>query len=146
MELRYKYGEIEAKEYDVRKLDIMNPNQDSLDYKLALLDLRLIHKDVTELEYRKQKATLNNEPFVEILEANLSYKKEGSGIDIGLEWNDLFIEELIKNGYHADTQEEVAQLWFRAVCHDIFLEEMIDEDFNSSMINKIKTDNGTEYS
>jgi len=72
----------------------------------------------------KEKATLNNEPYVSILKIDLDPNNINSGA-FELDWNDKFILNLIKSGYklkQEDTESEIVDRWFQTICRNIALE------------------------
>lgn len=148
LELRKRYNHISDREYDFSKLTLESTEADkeTLEYKTDFLELKKKYHEITELGYSKELATLNEEPWVNILDSAINYNSEGSGLEINLDWNVFFIEELVKNGYSGATEPEIVDEWFNAVCKDIFAREFMEDEMNGSLITKTRTDNGSEYS
>lgn len=72
----------------------------------------------------KEIATLNNEPYINILKVDLDPGDINNG-SFELDWNDKFILNLIKAGYkfkNEDTDEVIVDRWFQTVCRNIALE------------------------
>lgn len=72
----------------------------------------------------KEKATMNNEPYVSILKVDLDPNNINNGA-FELDWNDKFMLNLIKSGYklkQEDTESEIVDRWFQTICRNIALE------------------------
>ena len=72
----------------------------------------------------KEQATLNNEPYVNIVSMDIDPEDINSGA-FELDWNDKFILNLIKAGYKIredDTEAQIADRWFQTVCRNVALE------------------------
>lgn len=72
----------------------------------------------------KEQATLNNEPYVNIVSMDIDPNDINSGA-FELDWNDKFILNLIKAGYKIrddDTEAQIADRWFQTVCRNVALE------------------------
>jgi hypothetical protein len=72
----------------------------------------------------KETATLNNEPYVNILKMDVDPEDINSG-SFELDWNDKFILNLVKAGYKIrddDTDSVIADRWFQTVCRNVALE------------------------
>lgn len=83
-----------------------------------------IKKELSE----KEKATLNNEPYVAITKIVLNPDNVNDGY-FELDWNDKFIINLIKAGYKIrpdDTDEAIADRWLQQISKNIAL-EMYDQ-------------------
>lgn len=133
LKLDLKYKHVEQEEYEYEKLKIDIPNHKSNEYLLAKLELDWKNKKIEDKNtYEKEKATLNNEPWVTILgEYN---PKEGlSGLGVELDWNDLFIEELKESGYTGLNDIELIRQYFAAICRTVAEEEgIMDELFDAT--------------
>ena len=72
----------------------------------------------------KEKATLNNEPYINVLSMDIDPADINSGA-FELDWNDKFVLNLIKAGYKIredDTDSQIVDRWFQTVCRNIALE------------------------
>lgn len=72
----------------------------------------------------KEIATLNNEPYINILKVELDPGDINNG-SFELDWNDKFVINLIKAGYkqkNDDSDEVIVDRWFQTVCRNIALE------------------------
>ena len=133
LKLDIKYNHIEQEEYEYEKLKIDMPNSESKEYLLAKLELDWKNKKIKEKrEYEKEKATLNDEPWVTIT-GEFDPKEGLNGLGIELDWNDLFIEELREEGYTGLTDLELIRQYFATVCRTVAEEEgIMDELFDKT--------------
>lgn len=72
----------------------------------------------------KDKATQAGEPYVAILKVEVDPDNVHSG-SFELDWNSIFITQLIKAGYmkkKEDTDQDIADRWFQDVCRNVALE------------------------
>jgi len=101
-----------------------------------------------ELEILKKRdpkayATRKGEPWVNVLDVKLNKENIRNGF-FELDWNDLFIEELIQNGYGVanDPQEEIVDRWFRDIIYQMLDEEGLDKSRGSGYINVVPISKG----
>ena len=71
-----------------------------------------------EIQAAKDKATENNEPFVRVVKVNFDKDKPSDGY-FELDWNKVFVANLITNGYTGETPEEIVDQWFTELCRGI---------------------------
>lgn len=72
----------------------------------------------------KELATLNNEPYINIIKVELDPANINNG-SFELDYNDKFVLNLIKSGYKQrddDTDQIIVDRWFQTVCRNIALE------------------------
>jgi hypothetical protein len=72
----------------------------------------------------KDLATERGEPFVTILSMEIDPENMQSGA-FELDWNDKFVANLVRAGYQMnpkDTDADIVDRWFTAVCRNIVLE------------------------
>tara|TARA_B110000503_G_scaffold114810_1_gene172688 strand:+ start:317 stop:754 length:438 start_codon:yes stop_codon:yes gene_type:complete len=101
--------------------------------RLEEADLELIKK-ISPKEYADRKG----EPWVNVLDMQINEENIRNGF-FELDWNDLFIQELIKNNYgtEADPQEEIVDRWFRDIIFNMLQEEGLDTQRGSGYINVV---------
>lgn len=118
LEINFRYKFITEREY-IDKLAKLNHT--GKDLEVALLEIQLEYNEITQIEFEKQKATINEEPWVTII--NLDYDQgvpnQGS---IELDWNEYFVQDLEKHGYVGPTEEEIVDQWLNELCRNIALE------------------------
>ena len=66
----------------------------------------------------KDKATARGEAYVKVLEVNFDKDNPGDGY-FELEWNNIFVKQLLEAGYSGDNEEEIVDLWFTTLCKQI---------------------------
>lgn len=66
----------------------------------------------------KDKATAKGKPYVKVLEVKFDKDAPGDGY-FELEWNNLFVKQLLEAGYTGDNEEEIVDLWFTTLCKAI---------------------------
>lgn len=140
--------ELEGEELERAKIDIIHgDDEDAL--KLALLDVELKHAKITQTEYHKQLATLNDEPWVTILSIETDPDAPSNG-NIELDWNDEFVVYLQDHGYIGATEELVVDMWLGELCKNIALEHYsgigsFDDDVESDGPRKQSTGEEGKY-
>ncbi len=90
----------------------------------------------------KEYATKKGEPWVSVLDVKVNPENVRNGF-FELDWNRLFIDELIRAGYGepADPEEEVVDRWFRDIVANMLLEEGQDTSRGSGYINVVPIKN-----
>ena len=66
----------------------------------------------------KEKATARNEPYVNVVKVNIDKDKPSDGY-FELEWNQVFIRQLMDAGYSGDNEEEIIDQWFTALSSSV---------------------------
>ena len=86
----------------------------------------------------KDRATRKGEPYISVLETKINPDNIRNGF-FELDWNDLFIQELILNGYGttADPEEEIVDRWFRDIVFQMLGAEGLDTQRGSGYINVV---------
>ena len=67
---------------------------------------------------KKDKATARGEPYVKVLNVNIDKNNPGDGY-FELEWNQLFVKQLLEAGYSGMNEEEIVDAWFTTLCRTI---------------------------
>ena len=70
----------------------------------------------------KEKATARNEPYVNVVKVNIDKDKPSDGY-FELEWNQVFIRQLMDAGYSGDNEEAIIDQWFTALCSSVSEQE-----------------------
>lgn len=137
-ELEFKYNKIDEYTYTIKNLIVLE--KDELEFKKKELEIKYTYNKIKEIDYLKEKATLNNKPFV-ALRPNYE-ETEGDDFYLEIECNDIFIDKLKKQGYTGDTKEELLDQWLKYKMINSF--DNIDELINNvipTTIRKIDIDN-----
>ena len=88
----------------------------------------------------KEQATLNNEPYVNVIGMEVDPNDINSGA-FELDYNDKFVLNLVKSGYRmkdTDSDQEIVDRWFQQVCRNIALE--LYEQQQADPENRYRTD------
>lgn len=91
----------------------------------------------------KERATKKGEPWVAVLDTKVNPDNIRNGF-FELDWNELFVKELILNGYgtEADPEEEIVDRWFREIVYNMFADEGLDTTRGSGYINVVPISKG----
>ena len=86
----------------------------------------------------KTYATKKGEPWVNVLDMQVNEENIRNGF-FELDWNELFVKELIRNGYGTaqDPEEEIVDRWFKDIIFNMLQEEGLDTSRNSGYINVV---------
>lgn len=71
-----------------------------------------------EVLSEKDKATARGEPYVRVLTVNLNKENPGEGY-FELEWNEIFVRQLLEAGYSGNNENEIVDAWFTTLCRTI---------------------------
>jgi hypothetical protein len=66
----------------------------------------------------KEKATAKNQPFVNVVKINIDKNNPSEGY-FELEWNQIFIRQLMDAGYSGESEEAIIDQWFSALCSSV---------------------------
>ena len=91
----------------------------------------------------KERATANGEPWINVLDVKVNDENVRNGF-FELDWNDLFIQELTKNGYgtEGDPEEEIVDRWFKDIVYNMLADEGLDTERGAGYINVTPIDKG----
>ena len=91
----------------------------------------------------KAAATKRKEPWVNVLDMQVNEENIRNGF-FELDWNEFFIQELVKNGYGtiSDPEEEIVDRWFRDIVFNMLQEEGLDTSRGAGYINVVPIDKG----
>jgi hypothetical protein len=93
---------------------------------------------------KKEQATKNQEPYVEVLSVELDETNMRAGA-FELDWNSYFITSLRNIGYQGKSDEQIVEQWFQDVCRHIVLETFEQESAQTSFVErKTRADGRTE--
>jgi hypothetical protein len=92
--------------------------------------------ELLEKKDPKSYATRRKEPWVNVIDIKINQDNVRNGF-FELDWNEYFIQELIKNGYglEADPEEEIVDRWFRDIVYNMLQDEGLDTSRNVGYIN-----------
>lgn len=69
----------------------------------------------------KELATERGDPYVAILSFDVNPEDLASG-SFELDWNDKFVNNLIRAGYQGKTDSDIVEMWFNNVCRNVVME------------------------
>lgn len=125
--LRLKRIVGEISEYDLKVAILKEEyHENSETFKLKLLDVEREFDKITQLQYEKDKATIQGTPFFKIVDGRVVGHPGDGGIEFEFEWNDYFINELREAGWEGITDDQVVENWFSDACRQIASEELGD--------------------
>lgn len=112
-------------DYEIKKVELLNSDKETIEKE----KLKLNHKyeKITDLEYEKELALLNKEPWVGVKNSSYDPKSGLGGLEFELDWNEYFITYLTENGYKGLSDQQVVEMWFNDLCKSVVAEEGIDE-------------------
>jgi len=79
-------------------------------------------KKVSSKLSKKDVATNNEEPYIEVISLDIDAKNPVQG-NFELEWNSYFIAELKSKGFKGKNDEEIIDIWFQQICRNVALDE-----------------------
>ena len=91
----------------------------------------------------KDRATAKGEPWINVLDVKVNQENIRNGF-FEMDWNSIFIKQLIFNGYgtDADPEEEIVDRWFRDIVYQMLGKEGLDTDRGAGYINVIPISKG----
>ena len=78
--------------------------------------------------YDKEEADEKKEPWVTVIKMGVDPNNVVQGF-FELDWNDEFVQYLSEQGIEGQTDEDVVNKWFNAVCRTVLLQEKADLDY-----------------
>lgn len=70
---------------------------------------------------KRDAATKKGESYFEIIDIEMDKDNLANG-SFEFDWNDIFIKELMQQGFAGKTDEDIVDGWFRSVCKHVVLE------------------------
>ena len=91
----------------------------------------------------KEYATRKGEPWVSVLDVKVNQENVRNGF-FEMDWNSLFIKQLIEAGYGVDNdpEEEIVDRWFRDIVYNMLSEEGMDTSRGAGYINVVPISKG----
>ena len=127
----------------LKKITGIAAKEEALALEQARIEADAEELKAAELKLLKKKdpkayATKKGEPWVNVLDMQINEDNIRNGF-FELDWNELFIEQLIEAGYgeEADPEEEVVDRWFRDIIFNMLAEEGLDTNRNAGYINVV---------
>lgn len=86
----------------------------------------------------KEQATQDGKPYVNIIGFEIDPANPTFG-SFEIDWNQLFIHQLVLQGFRGQNDEQIIDQWFQSVCRTIALEEY--EQFMADPANRVTKKN-----
>lgn len=131
LKLDEAYKKITAEEAAYAAIRILHPDDETPEFKLAEVELDLKFGKINIDESHKRIATIREEPWFKIIGGDYKNQGDTTQLAFALDWNDIFVEELAKNGFGGRTDEEIVDLWFSRMCRQTMMDDLeqdIDEE------------------
>ena len=81
-----------------------------------------------ESKYDRLEADKMGEPYVNVIRMGIDPENVVQGY-FELDWNDAFVAMLQEKGITGQSDEDVVNKWFNAVCRTVLLQEQADYDY-----------------
>ena len=81
-----------------------------------------------ESKYDRLEADKLGEPYVNVIRMGIDPENVVQGY-FELDWNDAFVAMLQEKGITGQSDEDVVNKWFNAVCRTVLLQEQADYDY-----------------
>lgn len=110
-------------EYEIMCIEF--PDEDSEERMKKELAFMKKWNDITEAEYNKELANLEDREYFDVLDSKYVVGKDGTGqFMFELDWNAKFVLNLKANGWPGLSPEEIVDNWFSDVCKQMSSEFM----------------------
>ena len=110
LKLERKNEHITKEQYDYKYAELKYKG--TKEYVDIALELDRKYEKITDIEYQKKSATLNNEPWVGVVHSEYTAGELSDGFSFELDWNTEFVKLLKHEGYSGATEEEIVEQWF----------------------------------
>lgn len=126
-------------------LNAVSPVNAEIEREKLINEIKGVKVETTPKKSRKPKATKTpkeiatekGEPYINVLSVDLDKKNLGNG-SFELDWNDAFIKELRAAGYPGKTDEDVVDMWFRAICRNVLAEAYEQDEAQKSTPDNVR--------
>jgi hypothetical protein len=144
IDLALKYKTIDEYSADIRRADITYIGNDK-QLALSRLDIDLKYGKITQQEYDRKVADLNDEPYMSM--PKISWDPANpSKTYFELDYNEQFVTFLEQNGY-SGSEEDIINKWLNDICNSILDEMPINENDFIKTVKSVRRDDGlTEHS
>jgi hypothetical protein len=111
-EIELRHGRIDQYAFDL----LMAQQRDPAEQPRAILDLKLHHGLLSKPVYDKAVATLEEKPWIGIIDQGFDPEQGVNGVYFEFDWNSYWVEYLRLNGYVGHSEEALVERWFEDVC------------------------------
>ncbi len=127
--------------YEIKKGFLKFTTKDDNVRQKKEADLAYEYGKITADEKEKTVATIDNEPYIKVLQVDFEDETPNVG-SFELDWNEDFISVLTASGYIGKNDEQIIDQWFNDVCRNILLEEFNDQNFVANAPTEVKRSDG----
>lgn len=133
--LALDHNEIDEHQFNKRKIEL-EAGLSTVDKELKKLEYDYENGLISEIDAKKEVATINKEPFISVSSV-YDPAKGVQGLSFSFEWNDFWVKTLHDTGYRG-TDEEMMNHWFMDICRSAILEESLSSPESSATQKIIK--------
>jgi hypothetical protein len=125
--IEIKHGKMTQYDYDLA-VAIGSLSEDSLEYERAVVEVKFRHAKIDKNGYDKIVATLEEKPWIGIVDQGFEPEKGVNGVFFEFDWNSYWIDYLRLNGYAGHIEEEIVEQWFQDVCRATTTANLTNDD------------------
>lgn len=125
--VKCKHTQMSPYEFAVETVKIDHPDENSKERRLALLEIEKEHGKIEGKPYEKALATINEEPWIGIINDGYDLNQGLNGVYFEFDWNDYWIKYLQIAGYYGESDEAIVEQWFNDVCRNTAAQVQEDE-------------------
>lgn len=127
LDILLKHNRITQKEFDAQSYVLLPHSKEK---EILAVQNAYHNQDITEYEMEKRVATINGDVWCKVVNSGITPNK---GFAIEMDWNDAWIADLRKGGFHGKNDEEIIQQWQTSLYKEALIEEgMLGEIFNDA--------------
>lgn len=131
LDIRFEMNDITEKEYDTLKVEIMPDGDEKI---RAALEFAYKYHDITDSEYEKEIATLNQEPWMDF---NVDFDPETNSVEFSFDYNEYFWRKLKADGHPGNDEQEIIDNYIRDWGRKIAFDDYSDDyDTNLTKANE----------
>jgi len=101
---------------------------------------KTVAEKIQATQTEKELATASGEPYVNVIRVDIDPATAAVG-SFELDWNDIFVARLIKQGYSGKTDADIVDQWFTQVCQGIAMELWEQTEAQESPARRVRTQN-----
>lgn len=127
LDLDLAHGRLDEFAHAVKLAEIEHP-EPGVERNLAVLEAEWRLNRIERNEYEKRRASLQQQPWVGILDYGFDPSQGINGVYFEFDWNEYWIEYLKLNGYVGVDDEQIVERWFSDVCRAQALADLTEEE------------------
>lgn len=118
LEIDRRHNMVSDYDYRVALLGIDHPDQSSAAYQIGLLNIQLASGAITQTQHAKATATINDVPWIDVIDHGYNPDQGVNGVYFEFDWNEPWIALLRSEGYKGETEQDMIEQWFAAICRE----------------------------